>query len=490
MSSPAEKHNPCWAVPVENDRYLVESGLLAARQLVWVIAGMAIVFVFLGSAQLNAINLALGIALMLMCLVPWVRWFQSPSRPFPYLETICLHLFAVYVPPIFLAPVTFTGFGFTYTLSQSALTQTLWILVGSIATFHLTVMIGRRAIRQRPRQFHLDPHLAPHWALVFLAIAAFGPILVTNVPSALAKLTHLLFQVNAGVSVYVLSAFFHERGLSRWQSITFLSLLSVFILLSLATGWLTFAVFPVYTFLLAEVQLKKSIPWTRIAIAAVAVFAFNATKADFRKIHWNNPMGGEPVETLSQGYDRAFDWVGLTLSDDYDLTEASRETALQRLNNLAFLGHVIHWTPARRPHLGWKTYSIVPAMFIPRIIWKGKPTVMEVANDIALRYGMLAEWQIGNVALDVGLIPEGYIAFGILGAFGIMALLGFGVGAISTALGDPHNGFGWMVTLAAILCGGGIMITWPLQNFIGGLWQAVFVCMVLYFPLKLHRRLR
>jgi hypothetical protein len=473
-----------WNVPVTEDTATQAAGLRSARQVALLIIGLAGVFAIGAPASLTFLNTLLGLLLLVLTLWPWVRWFQLPQRRLPWFETLNLHLFAVYVPPIFLAEIVFEGVGFSHHIAQSTLTTTLLLLVLGVGAFQGVFLFLQRQAPAVLRPRHFDVSRLATGSLLYLALAAFGPILLPQFPGSLAKLSHLLFQVNAGVATYLLSAQFHAGRLSSPQRTAFHGILAVFLILSLASGWLTFAVFPVYCYLLADVQLRKRIPWLSLAAVALGIVAFNATKSAFREIYWGEHMGGDRITSLDEGFSRATDWFRLTVEEEVDLVEAPRETLITRLNNLAFLAHVVRWTPDRREHLGWSTYATVPAMFIPRLVWPDKPSVMLVANEIAVSYGALAEWQVGKVALDIGLFTEAYIAFGLFGGLLMGAFLGLFTGLLTRWLGQPHDGLFRAAPLVAMLCGGALMITWSLQNFLGGLWQAAFVAVVLYLPFR------
>lgn len=469
------------------DTLLALSGLRAARQAAFLIVVLGLVFAGVGQAHLSLRNLLLGLVLHFLTLWPWVRWFQQPGRTLPYFESLNLHFFAVYVPPIFLAPVVFSGVTFEHTLVGPDLTRTLLVLVCALGLFQVAFYHFHRSLAFRLPDFDLDARIAPAWLLGFLALSALGPILLPPFPAALAKVGHLLFQVNASVATYLLAALWQRRLLSPGQVGAFHVVLGLHLMLALASGWLSFAVFPVYAYFLATVQMRKTIPWGPLLVVGVVLLAFNATKNEFRRIHWGAQMGGDPVQSFADGYGRAADWLQLTVEEDLDIVEAQRQTLLDRLNNLSFLAHVMAWTPEQRPHLGWQTYQTVPAMFIPRLLWPEKPSSMLVANDIALRYGALAPTQIGRVALDLGLLPEAYIAFGWWGPLAVSLLLGVGCAALTRLAGDPDHGFFWSAPFLGLICAGGLMITWSMQGFLGGLWQAVAVMLLLYLPLRVRR---
>lgn len=475
---------PSWRLPVAEDSATTMAGLRSARQLCLLIGALGLVFAFNAPSSLSFLNTVLGLLLFLQTLWPWVRWFRLPQRSLPWFETLNLHFFAVYVPPIFLAEIVFEGVGFSHHITSGTLTQTLLLLLGGIACFQAVYLWIARQPAARLRRLAFDQPRLATGGLIYLALAAFGPILLPQFPASLAKLSHLLFQVNAGVATYLLSALHHDHRLTASQRLAFHGILGLFLVLSLASGWLTFAVFPVYCYLLAGIQLRKRIPWATLAAVAIGIFAFNATKGAFREIYWGDRMGGDRIESLDEGFTRATDWFRLTVEGDVDLVDAPKETLVTRLNNLAFLAHIVRWTPDRLSYLGWPAYKTLPAIFIPRLFWPGKPSVMEVANDIALRYGALGEWQIGKVALDIGLFTEAYIAFGWPGGMVLGALLGLFVGLLTRWLGEPDNGLVWAAPLVAMLCGGALMITWSAQNFLGGLWQAALIAVLLYRPLR------
>jgi hypothetical protein len=167
-----------------------------------------------------------------------------------------------------------------------------------------------------------------------------------------------------------------------------------------------------------------------------------------------------------------------------------RETVVTRANHLSFFGHVVTMTPRSIPYLEGYSYKTIPAMFIPRAIWPGKPSTMEVANTLAVRYGWLAESHLGAVAVSPGLMDEAYMNSGVIGV--VLVMFGFGVLIrwLSDNFGSGIYGFGWQLALIGFMCGGGLMVTWTAQSYFGGIWQTFVTITVIYWPLRLRQRRR
>jgi hypothetical protein len=222
-----------------------------------------------------------------------------------------------------------------------------------------------------------------------------------------------------------------------------------------------------------QVKGKLGVKLLVIIITVVMVVVIlNSVKGDFRDEYWSKErMGGARITDISTAFDRAWAWIGMGLDKGIDLEKSIGDTVVSRVSNMSFCAHIIQTTPELYKHTGWAQYETVPATFIPRILWPEKPSVMDVNNEIALRYKYLAEHQVGRVALDVGLLPEAYIAFGVWGVVIAMFLFGLFIGFMVGKTGKMASGLGWNLVLVGIMCGGGLMVSWTAASYFVAYFQ-------------------
>ncbi len=307
--------------------------------------------------------------------------------------------------------------------------------------------------------------------------------MIPVLPSALAKVGSLAFKVNGTVATYALAVYMYSERLSSQQRKIYLAELGFFIIVCLASGWLHIFLYPMMGFFLGMVQVKNRIPWVKIGIVCFLVIVLQMSKSDYREKYWGGHIGSR-FTTIADPFNRSKHWVEMAFSNLSSIGEGTKDIAQVRVNHLSFFGHVVKVTPEYIPYIKGYSYKFVPAMLIPRLLWPEKPSTMQIANDLTLRYGWQKERLIGKVALSPGLMDEAYMNFGVTGVIIIMVLFGAFIRWLTDNLGDPANGFGWQLVLIGYMFSGGLMITWTAASYLGGLWQTVIVIVLLYWPLR------
>eukprot|EP01035_Chromulina_nebulosa_P057659 gene57658-79000_t len=99
----------------------------------------------------------------------------------------------------------------------------------------------------------------------------------------------------------------------------------------------------------------------------------------------------------------------------------------ERINNLQNLLFVIDAMDRMKiPPLGGATYSIIPPLLVPRVIWPDKPRTHEGQIMLNVHFGRQDMNSTLRTYIAWGLLPEGYGNFGpIAGAVIIGSCLGF-----------------------------------------------------------------
>jgi hypothetical protein len=84
---------------------------------------------------------------------------------------------------------------------------------------------------------------------------------------------------------------------------------------------------------------------------------------------------------------------------------------------------VLEATPKRVPFWGGETYAGLPFLFIPRALWKDKPS-RHFWNKYGRVYGVLSDDDFAT-SVGVSYLAEGYMNFGYPGLYGVAVLVGF-----------------------------------------------------------------
>jgi hypothetical protein len=462
--------------------------LHTARNYGTVASALLVALWFAAPAETASYHKLLGACLGALTLSPWYFWLRREQRSIPFFELICLHYCLIVCMPLFAGSVTFVGVKGKVVIEGDDLANVLWISIVGILCFFAGYYAKRwKAARWLP-MFNLDSSRAVKWCLVYLALSVFGPLVMPHVPRNWDKLADLIFRVNGSVAVYALSRYLSSGQLNPMQRLAFYIELGLLCAAGLGTGWLSSFVYPLIAFFLGEVTAKKSIPWLKIAVVCVLIIAFNSVKTQFREQVWGNQEMGYDPASVVEIFGNAAHWIALAPTGGEQLRMGAKETISERINHLAFFGHVVKTTPELVEHLYGQTYTSIPAMIIPRVLKPDKPSTMEVPNYLALRYGWLAPHQLGQVAVSAGLMDEAYMNFGLLGVVVVMTLFGLFVRWLTVLLGNPAKGMGWQLVLVGFISGGGLMITWPVASYLGGFWQTSLVIVALYWGVRARGR--
>jgi hypothetical protein len=188
-------------------------------------------------------------------------------------------------------------------------------------------------------------------------------------------------------------------------------------------------------------------PW-RLLIVTLLIMAFlNLGKFTMRERYWR-PQKDEPqpditltdmphyygewmlasVDALTgqqsdtKGKD-AFGEIGKTAEQ-----EQTGQNLLTRINNLQNLLYVIDATDSRHIQpLGGATYTLIPPLLVPRVLWPDKPRTHEGQILLNVYYGRQELNATLSTYIAWGLLPE---AYGNFGRFTGAIMLGFFIGGL------------------------------------------------------------
>jgi hypothetical protein len=221
-----------------------------------------------------------------------------------------------------------------------------------------------------------------------------------------------------------------------WTGIFWLLIFSNFLITS--TGLLLSAssVMALST-LVGSVLGAGKLPWKFLVIAGSLLAFLNLSKPAMRDRYWSD--GG----SLNVGWTEipAFytEWATASLdilqsrqagSDAGGTTTDDGQSLLMRINNLQNLQFVIKSQSEGNKNLWGKTYTLIPVLLIPRVVWSGKPTTHEGQILLNLHFGRQMTFEDTQTTyIAWGLLPEAVGNFGIVGgALGVGAGIGFVLG--------------------------------------------------------------
>ncbi|MES2692488.1 MAG: hypothetical protein V4773_03370 [Verrucomicrobiota bacterium] len=183
---------------------------------------------------------------------------------------------------------------------------------------------------------------------------------------------------------------------------------------------------------------RGKLPYIPIIVCGLLFSFLNLSKFDMRKRYW---MEGEAYayQELSDLPARFSEWAdlsweALTVPEDPELKDTARETQrlTERVNNLANLleAREAMVDEGIKP-FGGGSYTIIPALLIPRILWPDKPRTHEGMVALNVHFGRQTREESMTTYISWGLLPEAYANFGaIWGAL----ICGFFLGGFAGAL--------------------------------------------------------
>lgn len=181
---------------------------------------------------------------------------------------------------------------------------------------------------------------------------------------------------------------------------------------------------------------RRQPPW-KFAIIIFSVFAFlNISKFEMRAKYWQTDAEYAP-NSLGNIPTMMWEWSAtsvdiLTGEIDTRRDDVEKQRLSDRINNLGILLFVQDAvTRGGYPTLNGETYTLIPQLLVPRIVWKDKPRAHEGQVTLNVHFGRQSVEETLVTYIAWGLLPE---AYGNFGPFWGALICGIFLGA----------GFGWV----------------------------------------------
>lgn len=455
MTTPPDVTYPPPIVRMAARRRSRRSPGTGAIYLVTVLA-YAIFFTFWQVEPLPGAVHGLGVLIFATSLIPLTVWTTRGRRGLPMFEMIVLSYALQYSLPIYTQSNGLIIRNQFMPVSWQALTQALILveigLVAFIAGYYLFL---RSPLASKAPQLDLpfdDPRRMTYVYFSFIlggVVMALSAVGVGFLQSpALGAVTRLLAS-QFTIALIVLAYQIYEQARAPWgQRILLYAALSFAFLIGLSTGLIENSFIPVVSVFVVKWQARRRLPWQWLVAAAVLFVVLNPAKFAFRSLVW---FGGADY---SLG-DRLGLWSGLAAESATNLVQPTfagdRETAvlgaLSRFDLVHKFAYVHTMTPQLVPYYQGSTYAYFLVAWIPRALWPGKPTATGGANDrMDVDYQLKYEGQATSIG--IGLLPEAYVNFGVIGVILVMALQGAVLGLLSVMLDGKKSDGGRAIYLS------------------------------------------
>jgi len=457
------------------------------RYLLWPAGGVLLLMLSSVSSQnITPLELFFAWVLLSISIQSYISWSHARNIRVPVWTLVCAAHFIFYGVAIFGAlrtsPSVFDRGG---DLPDSVLTTAM--LVGIVGLFSMGA--GRMLAA------HLIGHKAPR--LSFLEMSTPTPariqvLLLLGIVGNIAGVPFFGTVVwNISVTAFSalpLAAFLwlvlvrHFRSLSQLDVLLAVVFLSTRVILGAVNASLGTIIAPLFLIGVAEVSLKRKLPWLVITVGACLIFFLQPGKGAIR--HEMNR--GEVGNGMT---DAAVRWVEVSITGWNDVLEGRAPLDQQlsatssRTSLLTMTGLILEKTPEMVPYQLGTSYPLLIKNLIPRILWPDKPSVNFANQFFQVEYGITDRQNLRSVSIASGFEAEGYMNFGWAGILAVGVVVGFGFAIYELAFFSNESSL-TAIAVGLAMLPGFLTIESQLVQYLGGILQVVFAAAIVFHQTK------
>ena len=265
--------------------------------------------------------------------------------------------------------------------------------------------------------------------------------LLAMLPSGAISLINVILSAVSACGFFLAAMLVGKGSLPAFQRVVFWTLFFIHCFISASAFLLSSTITIVFSVLIGLFWGGGRVPWRYLIVVLSLISFLNVGKFTMRERYWKTDTGADNIPTFAllemPGY--YAEWVDASLAalapDDAGTKQLSPAEAKakkgqslsERINNLQNLLYVIdamgnlHLQP-----LGGATYTLIPPLLVPRILWPDKPRTHEGQIMLNVHFGRQDLHSTMQTYIAWGLLAEGYGNFGpVAGAIFIGACLGF-----------------------------------------------------------------
>lgn len=420
----------------------------------------------------------LAMALACGCLAPAVARLCNVGggRPVPFLVLFAV-IYAVYyaLPPLVADRVGMMSAELGVPELERALVAALVGLVCLYLGYGAWGAIDRGASRGARLDWDPGRALTIAWILLPIGLVCHVSTMLFELPG-IARQPMLLLAKGTAVALGVLFVLARRGHLPRTTArCVFFVLAPLLMFTEVADAAIGEALRTGIFFLMLVWGTGGRVPLWLMLVGALAAVTLRGGAQEFRSLEQHHPdlVSDQPLE-------RAGQFVGLSFTRlTQDSGENATETILDRVSQIALLGHVMELTPEAVPYWNGETLATLPATLIPRALWPNKPT-KELGQAFGHRYGLLHAEDV-KTSVNLPQLIELFANFGYAGIVLGMAGLGAFYRWLSDRINRWDSGDG-AVVLAALLFSTLTQIESDLSLVVGAVLQlGILFFVVLWF---------
>jgi hypothetical protein len=441
-----------------------------------------------GTDRVNLVQAILSFLLLQIAWGSWQSWKAKPTseKDFPTFTLVASMFWLAYGLPLFWSVEDTWRFAGGFVSPDAIMRAQLLALLGIASLyFGMRLGVGRR-LRTTPTLDLRDSTASPKYvmaAMLFGVLLRYVPILGGMLGGGFRQ----VFMILQNALPLVAFAILLRRSLMRWVPLYERALLVAFVLgtvlFGLATGWVGTGATIIMVAGCVVLDTRFTIPKAAVLVIFAYILFLQPAKEQFREAYWH-------TDSRSGDVSRASDWISMSRQkwesawSDSD-PEAVRRQLYASMNRFSLLqqsSNVMDLTPSFIPYQGWKMYSFMAYTLIPRAIWKDKPTVNDANRFYQVMYKITSERDLEGVSIGVGVLTEGYISFGWMGAAFVMAFVGVALDCV-TALMLTRDAGVLMKGVGIALLPGFVSMESQMSQYLGGVVQQACLTIVVMLPL-------
>ncbi len=436
-------------------------------------AGVAIMLYYAVTAKVqDPLHLYLGEGIIALSILPGLRWAKQARYGLPLFEMFMLTNISTYAIPMLSAQQEITGYD-ADTVTKSALAVLLFQIVANVTFAYLPA---------RPKNGKMwREEVISGGASRFLG---YGMILTTIytivvqftdwIPGDLTGIVRAVCYGLGMLATFIQARRWGQGELPYYDKGIFLTQVIVQVVFSWAALFLVQGITILMIALLGFVSGSRRIPILAVCIALPITALFHNGKSAMRAKYW--AQSGAPQVGITDLPGFFGEWIQDGLHPPEEDASRKGSAILQRTSLMQIMCLVVANSPDKKPFLNGETYIDLPAQFIPRFFWPGKPRVHESTYRMAIYYGLQSEEDTMSTTIGFGTLTEAYVNFGFFGMAAIGFFFAFLFRKISGwASESPMLSYPGMFMV--ILMAWSFQTELPLSDWIGSLYQATVVAL-------------
>ena len=400
------------------------------------LTGTIALIIYILTIQTEAISLNLAsMAVSLVALFPSYLWCSGKALGMPIFPIFSLTFLWTYALPL----ISDNSSILSYTVNQrlfAAFTAAAFLAIGCLVWFRFVNKLPKPVKHHRCMESSQGNRiflLALLASLVFNIASLSGWLAILQLNSgefSLLRNTVIAFTI---LATFILSYRIGAKELDNWQRRLTIILIFALLITSALSFLLVTPASMVLSSTIAFSIGRKRFP-LMVFLVSILCFAFlHMGKGEMRRQYWG--IFGQDEHIQIWQYPAVYlDWVSISAgnisvsinNNDEFLNQNSGgpQSFTDRASVIHMLMMAQRLSPNAVPYLNGNTYTILPQMVIPRIIYPEKPRSHEGTYRLNIHYGRQTREDTRTTTIGWGLLAESYANFGLIGCFGLAILLG------------------------------------------------------------------